>query len=169
MLEVCENYEQISTVMLTGEQKTPRFVDRFNIQYTPPDYFTPASFLNWVDKALREASGPTARIVFNGIDQLISGSPIFAKEPMLVAALVELFKSVGATCLFLGSESPALYKGLFDARITIKTHEEPGNTICTYECDSVEFPGSLNSTGFGLKIEHNSTTLSITKNVVAKA
>jgi KaiC/GvpD/RAD55 family RecA-like ATPase len=128
VLRTVRNYYQFET--LTEHQgDTAVLSPRLRVLHFPPDYFTAERFLHWVDQTLRglKQEGRIARVLFSTLSQLQYNSPMFEKEKLFIAALIELFKKEEVTSLFLGvGGGPGQeIANIFDT--ILFTHEELGD------------------------------------------
>jgi KaiC/GvpD/RAD55 family RecA-like ATPase len=95
--------------------------------YEPPDYYTAERFLHWIRREFRRSQKRFSRVLFSTLNQLAYNSPMFGEEKLLVAALIELFRSNGATSLFLSSNRKQdEIENIFDA--ILFTEHEPQAT-----------------------------------------
>jgi KaiC/GvpD/RAD55 family RecA-like ATPase/transcriptional regulator with XRE-family HTH domain len=100
--QIADNYPQLRGLSeaLDGADQGPRL----KVMHFPPDYFSAERCLHWVERTLREMKSrgeSVSRVLFNSLGQLRHSSPMFSKEPLLVAALIELFKKDSITSMFI--------------------------------------------------------------------
>jgi KaiC/GvpD/RAD55 family RecA-like ATPase len=101
-----DNYPQFRrlTEALHSEGERPRM----RVMHFPPDYFSAERCLFWVERTLgnmKRRGERVSRVLFNSLSQLRYSSPMFSREPLFVAALIELFKKEGITSLFISVTS----------------------------------------------------------------
>jgi hypothetical protein len=99
------------------------------VVYVPPDYFTADRFLDWMRNELSrlaQKGKPISRLLFSSLNQLLHNSPMCRKEPLLIPALIELFKKQGVTSLFLavGNENNSEIQDIFDTIIFTQRNRE---------------------------------------------
>jgi hypothetical protein len=115
VLDILETYPQLHSLL--GAQ--PRSLNpRLWVLHRPPTYFSAAGFLHWLRHqlaSLRQAGHDIRRLVFNNLNQLRHNSPLFAEEPLFIAALLELFRKQRITSLFIQVQGEdALSANVFD-------------------------------------------------------
>src|SRR5262249_35832376 len=86
--------------LLTGE-----VLERFETLYFPPGNITPEEFLHRMLLSILRLrkTGHDLTFVFNGLDQLGPRFPLCAKEPVFVAALLQLLSAQEVTSLFVAA------------------------------------------------------------------
>jgi KaiC/GvpD/RAD55 family RecA-like ATPase len=101
---IVANYPQLTPLFRALETREQG--PRLKVLHFPPDYFSPERFLHSIEQTLREmkrSGHRVARVLFSAISQLPHSSPMVAKEPLFVAAVIELFKKEGITSLFISA------------------------------------------------------------------
>jgi KaiC/GvpD/RAD55 family RecA-like ATPase/transcriptional regulator with XRE-family HTH domain len=99
---IIQNYDQLQPLLTALDNRGPG--PRLHVMHFPPDYFSAERFLHWVERTLREMKRHeqrVSRVLFSTLSQLKYNSPMFEKEPLFVAALIELLKKERITSLFI--------------------------------------------------------------------
>jgi KaiC/GvpD/RAD55 family RecA-like ATPase/transcriptional regulator with XRE-family HTH domain len=99
---VIENYPQFSPLLQALDNRGSG--PKLSVLHFPPDYFSAERFIYWVERTLRTMrrdGNRVSRVLFSSLSQLKFNSPMFAAEPLFVAALIELFKKEMVTSLFI--------------------------------------------------------------------
>jgi KaiC/GvpD/RAD55 family RecA-like ATPase len=117
VLRIIHEYPQFQGLVEAHKRGNLRVI------YEPPDYFTAERFLHWIRREFRQSPKRFSRVVFSTLNQLAYNSPMFKEEMLFVAALIELFRSNGATSLFLSvNRKQDEIENIFDA-ILFTEHE----------------------------------------------
>ncbi len=103
LLKIIETYPQLGSLL---SPQPGSLHPNLHVLYRPPGYFTAPRFMAWVRQHLhamrqRPGAGEVRRVLFNNLNQLRHSSPLFAEEPLFVAALLELFRKEQLTALFV--------------------------------------------------------------------
>jgi KaiC/GvpD/RAD55 family RecA-like ATPase len=116
------------------------FKKRLEIMYFPPGNITPEEFLHRILlnilRLKQQVQGGNANVtlLFNSLDQLAARFPLCAKEPVFIAALLQLLSANRVTSLFVSaSERPedATYHGLDSiAELILNFEHERNLTLC---------------------------------------
>jgi KaiC/GvpD/RAD55 family RecA-like ATPase/transcriptional regulator with XRE-family HTH domain len=108
MLRIIHTYPQFHR-LLARRGPSVALSPRVTIVHVPPGYYTAERFLHWMRQLLKDPQRTPAmvsRVVFSTVDQLRYSSPMCAEEPLLIAALTDLFKREHMTSLFLAAGGP---------------------------------------------------------------
>src|SRR5262249_48592972 len=80
--------------------------DSLTVLFVPPDYFSAERLVNRIQRALnaiKKDGKRVSRILFSGLNQIRYNSPLYQEEPLLIAALIELFKKERVTSMFINN------------------------------------------------------------------
>src|SRR5262249_14747733 len=96
--------------------------DSLTVLFVPPDYFSAERLVNRIQRALnaiKKDGKRVSRILFSGLNQIRYNSPLYQEEPLLIAALIELFKKERVTSMFINNwgEDKVENANLFDMMI----------------------------------------------------
>ena len=86
--------------------------DKLEIMYFPPGNITPEEFLHRIRMSimrLQRVKGSARRVtlLFNSLDQLGPRFPLCAREPVFIAALLQMLSALGVTSIFIAVSEQA--------------------------------------------------------------
>lgn len=86
--------------------------DQLEIMYFPPGNITPEEFLHRIQMSiirLQQTRSPQRRVtlLFNSLDQLGPRFPLCAREPVFIAALVQMLSALSVTSIFVAASEQA--------------------------------------------------------------
>ena len=87
--------------------------ERLEIMYFPPGNITPEEFLHrillsiWRLRLDKQGKERSVTVLFNSLDQLAARFPLCAKEPVFIAALLQLLCANRVTSLFVAASTQA--------------------------------------------------------------